>query len=321
MLIRLTTEADVPAGRTSFPHLRPDHWRSNRNARSFVAIEAGAVVGHCLAVDNAFHPDSRVLEIEVAPAHRRCGVGTALLHAQLEVSGAPPHLKVNESMTAVRALAAKFGAIPVQACPPWRYPVNEDLRQWAAEHRGSARPIRDRDRTSLLDLYVGHYRAQHASWSPAADAIALRAEFAADFEEGSDDGFDPVRSAVLERGGLLVAAALVWPYDADHGGREVGLETSRYGDLQGRADMEQCLARVIDATPVGEVLLIDSHLTEELESAMVHELPRPEQNDELTSHNSREWMTLLAIPVPGGPAPIRLPRSLVPPQAAWIAEF
>lgn len=66
-------------------------------------------------------------------------------------------------MAAVRAPAAKFGAVPVQACPPWHYSVTEQLRQWAAEYRGSARPIQDGEREALLDLYVAHYRAQHAS--------------------------------------------------------------------------------------------------------------------------------------------------------------
>lgn len=321
MLIRATTQDDVRSSRTTFAQLRPDRWRRNRNARSFIAIEDDGVVGHCVAVDNAFHPGSRVLDLEVIPERRRCGIGSALLQAQLDVSTAPPHLKVDESMTAVRALAAAFGAVPVQACPPWRYPVTEELRQWAAEHRGSARSIRDGERNALLDLYVAHYRAQHASWSPAAEPIALRGEFAADFEASGDDGFDPVRCAVLERAGQLVASALVWPYDALHGGYEVGLETRRYNDPRSRADMEQCLAHVIDTSPDREVLLIDSHLTEDVEFAMVHDLPRPTQGEDATSPTSGEWMTILAIPVPGGPAPIRLLRSLVPLEAAWIANF
>lgn len=321
MLIRATTQDDVRSSRDTFAQLRPDRWRSTRNARSFVAIEEGSVVGHCLAVDNAFHPDSRVLDLEVVTERRRCGIGGALLQAQLDVSTTPPHLKVDESMTAVRALAATVGAVPIQACPPWRYPVTQELRKWAAEHRGSARAIHADERGPLLDLHVAHYRAQHASWSPAAQPRALRREISADFYVGSAEGFDPVRSAVLTRDGLPVASALVWPYDTMHGGYEVGLETSRYGDPRSRADMEQCLARVIDTSPDGEILLIDSHLTETLEFAMVHDLPGPTRVDDPPSLNSGEWMTILAIPVTGGPVPIRLPRELVPPEAAWIAEF
>lgn len=319
MMIRPATEVDVGASSAMLSRLRPDRWRPNRNARSFVAIEARGVVGYCLAVDNAFHPDSRVLDLDVIPERRRCGIGSALLQTQLEVSTTPPHLKVSESMTAVRGLAARFGAVPVQACPPWRYQVSEALRQWAAVHRGSARSIHDYEREPLLDLYVTHYRAQHASWSPAAEPVALRREFAEDFESGGKGEFDPVRSAVLERDGLPVASALVWPYDSMRRGYEVGLETRRYDDPRSRSDMEQCLAHVIDTSPDREVLLIDSHLTEHLEFAMVRDLARAAGIN--NSPGSGQWMTILAIPVSDGPAPIRLPRSLVPPDAAWIAKL
>lgn len=319
MLIRSATEEDLRRSRDELPELRPDRWRSSRNARSFVAVEDGVTVGYCLAVDNVFHPDSRVLHVEVVPAHRRRGIGCALLRAQLDVSTNPPHLKVRECMSAVRSLAAKFGAVPVQACPPWRYPVTEELRQWPGRHRGPTRSICDDEREQLLDLYAAHYRAQHASWSPAAEPDVLRREFAADFEVGSADGFDSARSAVLERDGQLVASALVWPYDTTHNGYEVGLETYRHGDPHTRADMEQCLAHVIEHSADGEVLLIDSHLTEDVESALVRGLPR--RAPEIPAPTSEQWMAILALPVAGGPAPIRLPVSKIPPAATWVRDF
>lgn len=116
-----------------------------------------------------------------------------------------------------------------------------------------------------------------------------------------------------------MATALVWPYDPSHGGYEVGLETHRYNDPRGRADMEQCLAHVIDTSPDHETLLIDSHLTETLEFAMIRDLPRPTRIDDALSYGSGGWMAILAIPVPEGSSPICLARSLVPPEAGWIA--
>lgn len=161
------------------------------------------------------------------------------------------------------------------------------------------------DAVELLDLIVSHYLAQHAAWSPA-DEPTLRTEFAADAEPG---GYAP-RSRLLRRDGRIVAAAMVWPGDE----AEASLLTDRHNDPASRADMEACLAGVIDASPEGAVLLIDSHLTEPVEYAMMRDLPGPAPEE------AGAWLAIVALPVPGGPVPIPLPRGLVPPEAGWIED-
>jgi hypothetical protein len=62
------------------------------------------------------------------------------------------------------------------------------------------------------------------------------------------------------------------------------------------------------------VLLIDSHATEELESAMMSEVPGPPPHPEDT------WTAIVAIPVPDGPAPLPLPAERIPQDAAPLVE-
>ena len=78
--------------------------------------------------------------------------------------------------------------------------------------------------------------------------------------------------------------------------------------------MEACLAAVIDRSADGDVLLIDSHATEELESAMMRDVPGP------APHPQDTWTAIVGIPVPGGPAPIPLSAELIPAAAAKLAD-
>ena len=165
----------------------------------------------------------------------------------------------------------------------------------------------------MLDLYVEHYTAQHARWSPAAAPAELRAENAPDFVAGGEGSFDPDRSVVLERDGVIVGQALAWPPEPD-GGIEITLQSTPHEGRTARVDMEACLAAVIDRSADGDVLLIDSHVTEELESAMMRDVPGPAPHPEDT------WTAIVGIPVPGGPAPIPLSAALIPAAAAKLAD-
>lgn len=310
--IRPATEADVESVR-DLPSLLVGRWRNGGNRRSLVAVRDGLVIGHARGIDNAFHPRSRVLVIEVLPQHRRQGVGTALLAAQQQVSRLPLELKLYASMTGARALAQRFGGVAIQATPPWRYAITPRLRAWAAAHSGTAGPTGPGDGPELLELEIRHYLDQHASWSPA-DGGALREEFAANYEPGSPSAYDPKLSTVLRRDGRIVAAALVWPYDSELGGNEVSLICRQHGSSGGRADMEACLAETIARCGDDIMLLIDSHVTQAVESAMLRDLPGPSPDD------GDGWMVIVAIPVPGGPAPIAMPSGLLPPEARWITD-
>src|SRR5699024_4892005 len=226
-------------------------------------------------------------------------------------------------------LCARHGGVLVQLMPPWRYVVSPTLRDWALEHRRThdnltavdleaaiaslgtdARPVREQ----MLDLYVEHYTAQHARWSPAAPTAQLRAENAPDFAPGGEGSFDSGRTTLLLREGRLVAQALAWPPEPD-GGTEITVQSRPHEGPTAREDMQACLAAVIGTGTDGDALLIDSHVTEELESSMMRDLPGPPPHPEDT------WTAIVAIPVPGGPAPVPLPASMIPSDAAALADL
>lgn len=315
---RPATAADTDSA--SLTDLLPDCWREGNNRRSLVAVDqVGRVLGHCRGIDNDFHPDSRtfvweILEEEHLGDSSWAEVADALLRAHVEVSTLPLSLKPSAEETELIEVCARHGGILVQLMPPWRYVVGVPLRAWAAEHRATtdglaAEPAGEARGEEMLDVYVEHYTAQHARWSPAAEGPRLRAENAPDFVPGTAGSFDPARSTVLVRAGRIVAQALVWPPDED-GAVEVTLQSHPHEGPTARQDMEACLAGVVERSAEGNVLLIDSHLTEELESAMVRDLPGP------PPHPGDTWTAIVGIPVPGGPDPLPLPRDLVPADVA-----
>ncbi|MBZ2198089.1 GNAT family N-acetyltransferase [Occultella gossypii] len=316
MQVRPAIPADVERSRDRFDDLLPDRWRRGNNRRSFVAVDPdGRVLGHCRGIDNDFHPASRVLVVDLLPEARGHGVDDELLRAQVAVSSLPLHLKLTEPDRDLRALAERHGGVAIQAMPPWRYLVGPELRAWAAAQpppEGSVGPIRNTEREAALELFLENYTAQHAAWSPAAPIDRLKTEFAADFTAGSDNAFDPVSSVALRRHDRLAAQALLYLPDPEDpsGGRELGLQSRPYAGPGARADLEACLAAVIGRAADGDVLLIDSHLTERTEFQMMEQVPGPAPGG--------SWTAIVAIGVPGGTEPIPLPRDLIPEEAAWI---
>lgn len=213
----LTVRPATATDATVWPGVQPDRWRGGGNRRSFVAEVDAELVGHCRGIDNDVHPASRVLVLEVEPAHRGHGVGTALLAAQVGVSDRPLRAKLTTEMPAALALARRFGAVVEQACPPWRRNIDPEVRAWADAHRDAGpglqiRPPCPRDLPALARLATDHYIAQHAGWSPAADRETL---LALTMEDYTVDGLDVRLSRVAVHEGRLVAAA--------HGGHPVRL--------------------------------------------------------------------------------------------------
>jgi hypothetical protein len=328
--VRPATPADASA--SGCADLLPDRWREGNNRRSFVAVDdAGRVLGHCRGIDNDFHPASRVLVLEVLGqgglgAHpgdpRRADVEDALVRAQVQVSSLPLHLKPTADDREAISLCSRHGGVLIQLMPPWRYEVGPALRAWADVHRAVNAGSRVRraatgDPEAMLDFYVEHYAAQHATWSPAAPPDVLREENRESFTPGSEDAFEPDRSVVLLREGRIAAQALVWPAEPD-GSREVSSQALPYEGPAARADAEACLAAVIDHSADGDVLLIDSHVTEPMESAMMRDLRAgvgPDPSAAESSH-ADPWTAIVAIPVAGGPEPIPLPADAVPEEAA-----
>lgn len=310
--MRPASAEDVEAARDLLPDLLVDRWRPGGNRRSFVALAGAEVVGHARGVDNDVHPDSRVLVAEVLDAHRGRGVATALVQAQVDVSHRPLRVKLRASDVAGRALARRLGGIAVQACPPWRYAVTPALRAWAVQHRASVQVPSAHDAPELLDLEVRYYLDQHAGWSPAHET-SLRETFAVDLHPG-EGGFGPRRTTVLRVGGRIVAAALVWPHHPGPpvAGAEVSLICADHGDPASRAGMEACLAGVVDRCSDDDVLLVDSHATEAVETAMMRDVPGP------GPFPGDGWLAIVALPAPGGLRPTAMPLGLLPDRARWI---
>ncbi|MEL4358743.1 MULTISPECIES: hypothetical protein [unclassified Luteococcus] len=243
----------------------------------------------------------------VADGLRGTPVEFALVEAQLAASTVPLRMKIDATQHDDLALARRFGAVAVQLMPPWRRVVGPDLRTWAAAHRGNTAPITDADRELVRWLEASHYVAQHASWSPSAPREQIYQLFADDHAPEAD-GYDPQRSFLIRRDGRIVAAGLSWP-------DEVVLLSDPYEGPDSVADKRACLAAVIDATPNGQQLCVDSHVTERLEREALHDLPG------LVDGPTNEWTVIVALPAPGGPAPRPLDASLVPDDAAWVRDF
>lgn len=324
-MLPLITRAAMPTDVGALDDLLPDHWREGNNRRSVVATDqAGRVLGHCRGIDNDYHPGSRVAVMKIAEDKDRgsvswADVADALIEAQVEISTLPLELKLNTHQRELIDLCARYNGVVIQMMPPWRYVVDARLLVWAQTHRVTSDRLTAEAASILrseqmLGLYVEHYTAQHASWSPAADPATLRIENASDFAPGTVGAFDPARSTVLIRAGRIVAQALAWPSD-DEGGVEITLQSMPYQGPTAREDMEACLAEVIGRSAENDVLLIDSHVSESLETNMMSAVPGP------PPHPADSWTAIVALPVPGGPVPRPLRAERVPEAAAAFADL
>lgn len=320
IMLALTTRAAMPADVGGFDGLLPDRWREGNNRRSVVATDqAGRVLGHCRGIDNDYHPGSRMASIAVAADEHRGptswpAVANALIEAQLKVSTRPLHLKVKAHDRELIDLCRRHDGVLIQLMPPWRYVVDVRMHAWAQAHRATADGLMASEAGALraeemLELYVEHYTAQHANWSPAADAASLRALNAPDFVPGATGAFDPARSTVLIRSGRIAAQALAWPAD-DEGRVEISLHSTPYQGPTARGDMEACLAAVIGRSADSDVLLVDSHVSESLETAMMRAMPSP------PPHPADSWTAIVALPIPGEPTPTPLRPGRMPAAAA-----
>lgn len=294
-----TPSDDDPA----LPGLRPDHWRASGNPRSFVAVDAtGRVLGHCRGVDNVFHPQSRSLVLACTGEGWDAGVADALLAAQIEASSLPLRMKLTPSALREVELAERFDAVVEQVCPPGRRVVGATLRAWASRHRGATAAAMEGDADELRELWIDHYIDQHAAWSPAATRAVLLDELHDDFVPGTAGCFDIDRSVVLRRDGVIVAAAIVWPDDEP----EVTLVARPHRGAASVRDRQACLSSLIEASADGDVLLLDAHLTERDEYAMMRGVPGVDPD--------AECCALVAVLVPDGPVPCPLDQRLVPEE-------
>ena len=89
---RPTTVADVERDGNRFTWLRPDRWREGFRA---LALEVdGQVIGVGRIGPNPVHPQRDLVELEIDPAHRRRGHGTALMRELRKYSHKALSMKV-----------------------------------------------------------------------------------------------------------------------------------------------------------------------------------------------------------------------------------
>lgn len=274
---RPATEADSLRDGHRFTWLKPDRWRAG--FRALVLEVDGDVIGVGRIGPNPVHPGRDLVELEIAPDHRRRGHGTALLRELGGYSDKPLSSKVapgSERDLFLRSL----GAVTYLEVPLLRVEVATDrTSRWCAAVRSSADgaaravPWSDLPREQLVDALTDRYAWQHASWSPVAARDVLRREVGEEFLGGA------VREhswAVL-RGGKI--AALSDLYDEPVGtAREGTLEAVDAAAPTARHDVALCLAAQLeDLGTLGVATYdLDNHPTDPHTAPLLHTLRREE---------------------------------------------
>jgi GNAT superfamily N-acetyltransferase len=160
------------------PPPRPDcdepAWR-----RTIVAERGGRVVGSA-SVLLARANDAYFCDVEVSPAHRRQGIGTALYHAvgALTEPSFPLLTRAMRSRPLRRLFAEVIGCELVMHCPePWADPTAPAWRRWVADHPVpvgySAVPMRDLPPAAVEAAWRTYYIWVHAPFAPVrTDGLA-----------------------------------------------------------------------------------------------------------------------------------------------------
>lgn len=142
-----------------------DRWR-----RTVVAEQDGAIVGAGSLLFNDLHPDRYPTSIEVAPTHRRLGLGRELLAELLELRpdrSRPLESKVREQAFDIRAFWAEARTYQRCACPVID-PDDPAVRAWILANAGSARGLVD-----AAVHFAQLYRWLHQEWSPVSSDEVL----------------------------------------------------------------------------------------------------------------------------------------------------
>jgi GNAT superfamily N-acetyltransferase len=222
------------------PHLDDGpRWR-----RTVVAEVDGRVVGAATVGSNRVHTGECNLAVEVAAAHRRRGIATALVEnvRTLRREPVPMASKLRPDDAAGIALLRHFGGRPYQTCPGLRPdPCAADITAWceaASVPAGVAvRPLSDLAAEHRRRLWVEQYLWVHERWAPAdrAGLESLAAQLA--------DAANPSTSFMAVR--AREVDAIAWAFDEDDGSVGIVAETARRDTADGAALVAATLARCL----------------------------------------------------------------------------
>ncbi|HEX3327684.1 MAG TPA: GNAT family N-acetyltransferase [Actinomycetota bacterium] len=209
--VRPAQSDDVMAD--DLPPPRPDCdepvWR-----RTVVAERGGRVVGSGFAVLTRVN-DAYWCDVEVSPAHRRHGIGTALFHAvcALTEPSFPLLTRAMRSQPLRTLFAEAIGCELVVHCPePWADPTAPAWRRWVDDHPVpagySAVPMRDLPPAAVEAAWRTLYIWAHAPFAPVqTDGLdAWWNEYRAGLDEDAS-----MLITESESGDAIVALSLVSP--------------------------------------------------------------------------------------------------------------
>ncbi|MDN5899382.1 MAG: GNAT family N-acetyltransferase [Brachybacterium sp.] len=288
---RPATTADVDRDGHRFEWLKPDGWRAGFRALVLeLELEDGGggatVIGVGRIGPNTVHPGSDLVELEIEPAHRRQGHGTALLRELGTYSNNPLSSKVVPGSERDGFLRAQ-GAVTYLEVPLLRVDVAAArTARWCAAVREAtdvqgacAVPWTELPRQQLVDALVDRYTWQHASWSPTASREVLRRRVGEEFYEESKRE----HSWAVVRDGEITALADLYDDERGAGGPagprcEGALEAVDAAAPHARADVAFCLAALLeDLGALGvEELDFDNHPTDPHTAPLLATLRRTE---------------------------------------------
>src|SRR6476660_8314662 len=254
----------------------PPAWR-----RTLVAFDGDEPVGAASVAVNWVHATRLMCAVEVAPGHRRRGVGTALYRAvrALTPDGAvrPVSGKVRPGSPA-EAFVAALGGRPYQRCECLRVdPSDPAVHRWCAGAQPPTgvrlTPLSRLTPERLSASFVAQWRCAHRDWSPITSVSRL-VEVAVDTVAEADSD----RSTAAWVDGRLAATVWVFSGDAEvapagTAAVELIAETQRADEPDGVRILAAAVARSLSRMPAGHLVGFDGHVTDPHLTPVLASLP------------------------------------------------
>uniref|UniRef100_UPI0013A6F8BB GNAT family N-acetyltransferase n=1 Tax=Mycolicibacterium llatzerense TaxID=280871 RepID=UPI0013A6F8BB len=256
--------ADVdPLWREQFHGLHgPDRdgtdWRRTR-----VAVDDhDRMVGCASIVHNPLHPGRFPCAVEVVPAWRRRGIGTALLDTVKELRANVSHplsTKVRASDSAATAFLTSQGGLVYQRCPAAVLDAHDpSVQRWInAQPSIGCTDLTNLSARQLSAAFSTQYLWTHRSWSPVGDLDALAAAAKVDMAD-----LDRALSAAAWHDGRLAAVAFAFRAPTQI---EVVAETLDEAEPDGEHRLAQAVAFMLRAVRRQQhchVVAVDGHVTD-----------------------------------------------------------